>query len=388
MAQVANEEGRGSFPVTRFRDPSETMSPMKRWPTVSDIAARIRKDRQVLGAFAYLIDALVLGLFVFVLALAIPNFVKAREKAKEDEVKANLKTIQVALERYATDHDGLYPLILYGGHPSDTFATSRAAEVSEFPGDVDWLMEAGYLEAYPQNPFRRGNKGPVRLQAKDFFPEEFRYAGLYSGRKMPRVNIWSRGGLRGHVDRSRQWAARLVGGFRGDCMWEVSEGQRHPPFLLFYPGPPLKPDLSGTELALIDANPSAEILTESSSLPQQVWPAVGNFYYYPLFTGIGNLGSFENDGSGPDYEMPIMGRVTGYKLAGYGGTLSVGQDSYNWYGDFGERSLGGDHEFFNPTIEMSLACVFSGPDGRWDGVIAVVQDPVEAGPSTGINQDD
>jgi type II secretion system protein G len=60
-----------------------------------------------------LIELLVVIVIIGILAaMALPNFVKAREKAKEAEVKSNIHSIQIALERYATDSGGVYPLIL------------------------------------------------------------------------------------------------------------------------------------------------------------------------------------------------------------------------------------------------------------------------------------
>jgi len=333
--------------------------------------------RRPIGPLGYALDALVLLVFLALIAVAFPQFVKARDGWQEDEVRANLKVIQVALERYATDHGGEYPLILYGGHPSDTFATSRAPEVSEFPGDVDWLMEAGYLEEYPQNPFRRGSREPVLLQAKDFFPAKFRYAKEYGNGDAPRVNIWGRGGTRGHQDRSRQWVHRTIGGPRGDRMWEVSEGQRHPQFLLFFGSSGSSLHQGDYSLALAEANPDLRVLREPATMDQQTWPAVGNFYYYPLFTGLGNLGSFHFDDIENDFSNPMLGTVAGYKLAGYGGITTLGDDCYTWFGDLPDHSLNGDYEPF-AQLGMNDACMFTGPDGRPDGVVAIVTDPQTA----------
>lgn len=369
----------------RFFDLRQWTS-MLRLPTVADIAARIRKDRQVLGATAYALDALVVLTFLGLIAIAFPRYVKARDGWREDEVKANLKVIQVALERYGTDHNGEYPLILYGGHPTDTFATTRSPLVSEFPGDVDWLLQHGYLQQYPQNPFRRGNKGPVRLQAKDFFPEEFQAEKDGNGMIVPRVNIWVRGGRGRAENRSQQWAERTIGGPEGDRMWEVTEGQRHPPFLIFDASPASHPVEYGLRSA--DANPDPKTLRAPPEVSQQVWPAVGNFYYYPSFTGIGNLGSFVSDSSGVDYTKPLKGTVTGYRLAGYGNFTNLGDDCYTWYGDFPDRSLNGIYRQFDQGDYISDACVFGGPDGRPDGVIAVERDLESSKPRGMINQDD
>jgi hypothetical protein len=41
--------------------------------------------------------------------IMLPSYVRAREKTWEAETKSNLHTIQDALERWADDHEGLYP---------------------------------------------------------------------------------------------------------------------------------------------------------------------------------------------------------------------------------------------------------------------------------------
>lgn len=63
-----------------------------------------------------LIELLVVIVIIGILvAIALPNFIKIKDKAREAEVKQNLHAIQLALERYSTDNDGNYPFFLYGG---------------------------------------------------------------------------------------------------------------------------------------------------------------------------------------------------------------------------------------------------------------------------------
>lgn len=74
-----------------------------------------------LGAFQLLV--------LLSVAIAIPNFVSIKEKSKEAEVKQNLHSIQLAVERFAVDHDGAYPTT------------------------IDELQAQSYLPQLPQNPF-------------------------------------------------------------------------------------------------------------------------------------------------------------------------------------------------------------------------------------------
>ena len=147
-----------------------------------------------------LIELLVVIVIIGILAaMALPNFVKAREKAKEAEVKSNIHSIQIALERYAVDTGGEYPLILYGGDWTDTFATYRSYEqfppidwedYPPFRGDVDTLLEFGYLGQYPQNPFYRNRNVDkygkiITNPGENAFNEGLQFT-------LGRVNIWAR----------------------------------------------------------------------------------------------------------------------------------------------------------------------------------------------------
>lgn len=58
----------------------------------------------VLGAFGTF--AVTAGIL---LAIIIPNFVRFQERARHDSVQNSMRTFQVALEAYATDHSGDYP---------------------------------------------------------------------------------------------------------------------------------------------------------------------------------------------------------------------------------------------------------------------------------------
>ena len=52
-----------------------------------------------------LVVMLILGLLA---AIAIPSFFSQREKAKDADAKAAVRTAQTAIETYATDHNGAY----------------------------------------------------------------------------------------------------------------------------------------------------------------------------------------------------------------------------------------------------------------------------------------
>ncbi|MBU1023337.1 type II secretion system GspH family protein, partial [bacterium] len=191
-----------------------------------------RKDDKGFTLIELLVVIVIIGILA---AMALPNFVKAREKAKEAEVKSNIHSIQIALERYATDSGGVYPLILYGGDNSDAFTTrttdnymdvdgtTEITGFSEYDGDVDVLIEYAYLSQYPRNPFQRKRDidkyGRLLTQPEEYNLIQDNY----------RVNIWSQNDQpdsthgTGDPDRAQQNAHRQVGGELGNLMWDISE---------------------------------------------------------------------------------------------------------------------------------------------------------------------
>ena len=102
-----------------------------------------------------LIELLVVITIIGILvALALPNFIKAKDKALEAEVKSNLHSIQVSLERYATDNGGAYPAYIYGGTLASwrcTFDPGNClAPMASLP---EPMMKYGFIGTYPSNPF-------------------------------------------------------------------------------------------------------------------------------------------------------------------------------------------------------------------------------------------
>lgn len=134
-----------------------------------------------------LIELLVVIVIIGILAaIALPNFIKARNKAREAEVKSNIHAIQIALERYAVDTGGVYPPFLVGAERNSNIIKMSidlaGNGVSQFPvhgntpfcktadpamaigpyGErmlMDPLIQFGYLSEFPVNPFARRDTG-------------------------------------------------------------------------------------------------------------------------------------------------------------------------------------------------------------------------------------
>lgn len=98
----------------------------------------------------------VVAIIGIIAAIAIPNFVGSKDKAKEAEVKAGLHAIQTALESYAVDHNGNYP------RTSDVIGGEKS--------EADILIKEEYLIEYPANPFSEPER-PMRNNGINSFSQ-------------------------------------------------------------------------------------------------------------------------------------------------------------------------------------------------------------------------
>jgi hypothetical protein len=98
---------------------------------------------------AWWVEILIAVAVVLVVAgIAIPAYNAGKVGALRAEAKANLRAIQIALERYAIDTVGNYPAYLLGGS-----APIGTDPIRHFAHASDPLLREGYLTAYPRNPF-------------------------------------------------------------------------------------------------------------------------------------------------------------------------------------------------------------------------------------------
>ncbi len=121
-----------------------------------------------------LIELLVVITIIGILAaIALPNYIKAKNKAKEAEVKANLHTIQIALERYSTDN-GEYPDFLVGGDTDGWLHWHNVNDLIDPPNGLlnDPLVSWCYMTSYPDNPFVDDGSIVIRSTTLDSTPEQ------------------------------------------------------------------------------------------------------------------------------------------------------------------------------------------------------------------------
>lgn len=121
-------------------------------------------------------------------AIALPSYVKIKERAKEAESKAALHNIQIDLERFATDHEGDYPPYLIGGSNATLVLKIGADDqLSQSLAEIDRtrcsdpMLRAGYLDSYPRNPFIRNTLPVQQIQVGAGDPLR---SALYDGKQM------------------------------------------------------------------------------------------------------------------------------------------------------------------------------------------------------------
>ena len=172
------------------------------------------------GGFTLIELVVALVIIGLIAAIALPNYVRVKEKAREAESKAGLHNIQLSLESFAVDNAGCYPQFLIGGDNA-----VRALEYREDYRDyaaiietkqsmaADALIRDGYVDAYPVNPFLRNSVAIQQLQAKTGDPlRSSRIDGKLMGTRFgPECN------LMGQVLCDTRWPTRECWDYEFNC---------------------------------------------------------------------------------------------------------------------------------------------------------------------------
>ena len=95
----------------------------------------MRRNSQGFTLIELMLVIVVIGILA---AIAIPNFIHMQDRAREGAVKGNMHVIQLAIEDFAVQNDGTYPV-----------AANDAVVQGDLSGGV-----------YPENPF---NNAPCTL---------------------------------------------------------------------------------------------------------------------------------------------------------------------------------------------------------------------------------
>lgn len=123
-----------------------------------------------------LIELLVVILIIgILLALIIPNFVLFQERARRASVKNNMHVIQTALEAWATDHYGAYPVADIDPFEDPEALPADGGISAYFPGGDPFAEDgSGIPGRFPVNPYTGltyNNENGVELDL--FYGEEY-----------------------------------------------------------------------------------------------------------------------------------------------------------------------------------------------------------------------
>ena len=313
-----------------------------------------------------LIELLVVITIIGILAaIALPNYIKAKDKAKETQARASLHSIQIACERYHTDFEKFPPFLLGGdieGWKSWHLRYDEANITRETPGNKwvsDPLLIWGYLQSYPANPFV--DKG-LAVVAQTGLPSN-PALGVQSGDGDPRFGF--QGTAMGNLLDDPAWSKHRITGYPAveTSMIELPRTLQNATQLGFVPFQNGTVYLGGGRVLRANAGQGnlgggAPILDANGALQYAFtfWP--GNFFYRGLF------------------EIPILRK--GYTHYDPGGNPGTETDRYimGVYGAFGTNGQDAirleTHDFngnqlwyhqpppWNPTVPTYYSDIFCG----------------------------
>jgi prepilin-type N-terminal cleavage/methylation domain-containing protein len=269
-----------------------------------------------------LIELLVVITIIGILAaIALPNYIKAKNKAKEAEVKANCHTIQISLERYMTDNNE-YPHYLLGGdidgwmnwhskwdgHTNIGMSGGRMASNDRVQ---DPMVEYDYITSYPFNPFVGDGQIIIRQTDRDGGDQQgdgdprFGYKGNVMGMGLDDMNFF-KGDIVGTPYFWSEIATRRTLD-RGDWM-NVPPAFKTPP-------PP-----EGTEMYYLFGGRRNPIPNSANEVLYTFWP--GNFFYKGTTDQVISRQGFTI----PVPNTNIGGHFNRYILGGYGAEGTMGSD--------------------------------------------------------------
>lgn len=286
-----------------------------------------------------LIELLVVITIIGILAaIALPNYIKAKNKAKEAEIKANCHTIQISLERYMTDNNE-YPHYLLGGdidgwlnwHSRWDGANDLGMSGGRTASNdrlQDPMIEYDYITSYPTNPFVGDGQIIIRQTNVDGTDNQgdgdprFGYKGNIMGQGLDDMNFFRGATHSGPFFWSEIETRRSLD--RGDWM-------NVPP--AFLSGPPFNTNMyylfGGFRLPPDEIDPDRQ----TSDVIRSFWP--GNFFYKATSDQVISRQGWTI----PVPNTNIGGHYNRYMIGGYGSEDTTGTDVIRliWFNPDGDR---------------------------------------------------
>jgi len=331
-----------------------------------------------------LIELLVVIVIIGILAaIALPNYIKVKDKAKEAEVKSNLHNIQLSVERFAVDTGGFYPDYLIGGQgkfsrvvaggSANPFIDIQDCNNGDRTRLSDPLLRKGYIDAYPKNPFatqgyaihrfqedlddplRNGPTRDSQIKGTRFGPYCTLMGNVLADYRYRMYTIVNRS--TGTQEEDTTWANQEY------PFWDLWMSNRPNPFLpgeFFYKS-------AGTV-----------VVAEQTSFRQNepVIPVSSELY---MLGGYGAIRTKGKDILGPEPVIVFQRSGAGGTTGGTGGVFFVDAwtRSTNRYSDSNGRYLGSPYGGANPQDPRPPASTteqleYGNPNGIRDGIILVL----------------
>ena len=116
---------------------------------------------------------IVVAIIGILAAIAIPNFVAMQDRAREASVKANMHSLQLAMEDFAVKNTGVYPV-----------AADAAAVKANFPAGVyptnPFTGVADEAPTYGAAPAAQGRYGPATMTTTNYTIQGYGKSALIS----------------------------------------------------------------------------------------------------------------------------------------------------------------------------------------------------------------
>lgn len=105
-------------------------------------------------AFTLIELLIVVAIIAILAAIAVPNFLEAQTRAKVSRVRADMRSVAVAVESYGIDYNTYPPTGIYSGDTAYTAATVYPRSLrTSIAGITVLTTPVAYITSFPRDPF-------------------------------------------------------------------------------------------------------------------------------------------------------------------------------------------------------------------------------------------